>query len=121
MRTPSDALVGPFAVSTIRSLNVDQLFLGVHGMSLEHGFTTPNFLEAEINQAFVEAARSIIVLADHTKWDTVGLSSICALSEADVLITDESLDPEARELIEREVGELIVVASRESSATGTAE
>ncbi len=109
VRTPSDALVGPFAVSAIRSLNIDQLFLGVHGMSLERGFTTPNFLEAEIDQAFVEAARSILVLADDAKWETIGLSTICALSAADVLITNDSLDSEAQKSIGGEVGELIVV------------
>lgn len=109
VRTPSDALVGPVAVSAIRSLNIDQLFLGVHGMSMERGFTTPNFLEAEVNQALVEAARSIIVLADHTKWDTIGLSTICALSRADVLITDDALGAKIRAQIEAEVGELIVV------------
>lgn len=109
VRTPSDALVGPVAVSTIRSLNIDQLFLGVHGMSLERGFTTPNLLEAEVDQALVEAARSIIVLADHTKWDMVGLSTICSLSGADVLISDDALGVKTREQIEAEVGELIVV------------
>jgi len=109
VRTPSDALVGPVAVAAIRSLNIDQLFLGVHGMSLERGFTTPNFLEAEVDQALVEAARSIIVLADQTKWDTIGLSTICPLSEADVLITDDSIEEKTRKQIESEVGELIVV------------
>jgi len=109
VRTPSDALVGPVAVAAIRSLNIDQLFLGVHGMSLERGFTTPNFLEAEVDQALVEAARSIVVLADHTKWDTIGLSTICFLSDVDVLITDDSIAAKARRQIEPEVGELIVV------------
>jgi DeoR/GlpR family transcriptional regulator of sugar metabolism len=120
VRTPSDALVGPFAVSAIRSLNIDQLFLGVHGMSVERGFTTPNFLEAEIDQAFVEAARSVIVLADHTKWDTIGLSTICALSDVDVLISNDALDPDAREAIEAAVGELIIVetATAENGASG---
>ena len=32
VRTPSAALVGPVADQAIRSLHVDQLFLGVHGM-----------------------------------------------------------------------------------------
>jgi DeoR/GlpR family transcriptional regulator of sugar metabolism len=111
VRTPSDALVGPFTISTIASLNIDQLFLGVHGMSVERGFTTPNFLEAEIDQAFVEAARSVLVLADHSKWDTIGLSTICPLETADVLISDDALGEEARKLLAEAVGELIVVAT----------
>ena len=51
VRTPSDALVGPVAVPTLHSLHVDLLFMGVHGLTEEAGFTTPNLLEAETNQA----------------------------------------------------------------------
>ncbi|MFI7613197.1 hypothetical protein ACIBP6_18400 [Nonomuraea terrae] len=45
VRTPSDALVGPVAVTAIRRLNVDVLFLGVHGMTFRAGFATPNMTE----------------------------------------------------------------------------
>ena len=37
VRTPSDALVGPVAVTTLRSLHVDVLFMGVHGMTEDAG------------------------------------------------------------------------------------
>lgn len=110
LRTPSDALVGPLAVAAIRSLNFDQVFLGVHGMSAEVGFSTPNFMEAETDRALVDGARECVVLADHTKWDMVGLSTICPLSAADTLITDAGLSDEARMTLAAEVGELIVVA-----------
>jgi DeoR/GlpR family transcriptional regulator of sugar metabolism len=108
MRTPSDALVGPFAVATLSSLNFDQVFLGVHGMGAR-GLTTPNFMEAGTQRALLDGARQRVVLADHTKWDTVGLSTICPLSEVDVLITDDGLAEDARALLAAEVGELIVV------------
>ena len=48
-------------------------------------------MEAETNRALVAAAHRLVVLADHTKWDTVGISTIAALTEADVLITDAGL------------------------------
>ena len=57
----------------------DMLFLGVHGMSERAGFTTPNLMEADINRALVAAAERLVVLADHTKWGTVGISSIVPL------------------------------------------
>ena len=109
VRTPSAALVGPVADATIRSLHVDQLFLGVHGMDQHAGFTTPNLAEAETNRALISRAREVIVVADSSKWGTVGLADFGPLSVADVLITDEGLSDEARAALAETVGELIVV------------
>ncbi|KAB1140947.1 DeoR/GlpR transcriptional regulator [Micromonospora sp. AMSO12t] len=109
VRTPSDALVGPLAVAAIRSLHLDLLFLGVHGITERAGFTTPNLMEAETDRALVAAADRLVVLADHTKWGTVGISSIVELSAAHVLVTDDRLSPDARRALDDRVGELVVV------------
>jgi DeoR/GlpR family transcriptional regulator of sugar metabolism len=109
IRTPSDALAGPVAEAAIASLNVDVLFLGVHGMSPRTGFTTPNLMEAGTNRLLVAASRRLVVLADHTKWETVGIATIAPLEDADVLITDSRLPPEVRAQLGEHVGELIVV------------
>jgi len=101
------ALVGPVAVAAIGTLHLDMLFLGVHGMSERAGYTTPNLMEADVNRALVEAAERLVVLADHTKWGTVGISSIVALERADVLITDDGLDEQARALLDETVPELV--------------
>jgi len=47
VRTPSDALVGPIALTAIRSLHLDVLIMGVHGVTADVGLTTPNLLEAD--------------------------------------------------------------------------
>lgn len=108
--TPSDALVGPIAISALRQLHLDTLFLGVHGMDETVGFTTPNLLEAETNRAFVAAARRVVVLADHTKWGTVGMSTIAQLHEASVVISDDGLSAHAREVLSGQAGELRLVS-----------
>ena len=108
-RTPSDALVGPVAVAAVGTLHLDMLFLGVHGMSERAGYTTPNLMEADVNRALVEASERLVVLADHTKWGTVGISSIVPLNRADVLITDGGLDENARAVLAESVTELVVV------------
>ncbi len=87
---------------------MDLLFLGVHGMDPAAGFTTPNLAEAETNRAFLEHARRVVVVADHTKWRTVGLSSFGPLSTADVLVTDDAIDPEAPGLLQEAVGDLVL-------------
>src|SRR6266487_6773001 len=93
---PSDALVGPVAVRAVRSLHVDWLFMGVHGVDPEAGFSSPNLMEAETNRAMVIAARRLVVLADHSKWQVVGLSTIASLEDASLLITDSGLAEDAR-------------------------
>jgi DeoR/GlpR family transcriptional regulator of sugar metabolism len=108
LRTPSDALVGPVADAAIRSLHVDLLFMGVHGMDEVKGFTSPNLMEAETNRAFVRSARRLVVVADHTKWGVVGLTTMAGLRDAHVLVTDDRLRPEARAVLSEHVGELVL-------------
>lgn len=115
VRTPSDALVGPIALNAVRSLHFDAVFMGVHGMAERTGFTTPNLTESEVNRALVSAARRLVVLADHTKWGEVGLSTFASLEEADVLVTDEAITDEARAILSDAVGELVVVPTGGSS------
>ncbi len=117
MRTPSDALVGPIADLTIRSLHLDMLFLGCHGIDPAAGLTTPNLSEAETNRAFVQAARKVTVVADHTKWGIVGLSSFAGLDDVDTLITDSGMQAEARALVADRVGQLIIADGSASEET----
>lgn len=108
IRTPSEALVGPVAVAALRTLNLDVVFLGVHGMSAASGFTTPNMMESETDRALVEAGQRLVVVADSTKWGTAGISTIAELAEADVLVTDSGLDADARAVLEGEIDQVVI-------------
>ena len=100
VRTPSDALVGPIALTAIRSLHLDVLFLGVHGVSADAGLTTPNLLEAETDRALVAASERLVVVADHTKWGVRGLSQIAGLERGRRLrLRRRALDADARAAI----------------------
>ncbi|MGP4004094.1 DeoR/GlpR family DNA-binding transcription regulator [Streptomyces sp. 8N706] len=113
VRTPSDSLVGPVADQAIRSLHFDVLFLGVHGISVEAGLSTPNLAEAETNRRFVHSARRVVVVADHTKWGTVGLSSFASLEEVDAMVTDAGLPAAARAEIAEHLPQLVVAGESE--------
>ncbi|WP_326707253.1 DeoR/GlpR family DNA-binding transcription regulator [Streptomyces cyaneofuscatus] len=115
VRTPSDSLVGPVADRAIDSLHFDLLFLGVHGISAEAGLSTPNLAEAETNRRFVRSARRVVVVADHTKWGTVGLSSFATLDEVDTFVTDAGLAPGAREEICEHLPGLVVAGEAHES------
>jgi DeoR/GlpR family transcriptional regulator of sugar metabolism len=109
VRTPSDGLVGPIAVQTIRSLRVDMMIMGVHGFDEKAGLTTPNLMEAETNRALVDSARRLVVVADHTKWGITGLAQIAPLRMVSTFISDDRLPPHAADLLRGEVGELILM------------
>jgi DeoR/GlpR family transcriptional regulator of sugar metabolism len=113
VRTPSDSLVGPVADQAIAALHFDVLFLGVHGISVEAGLSTPNLAEAETNRRLVQSARRVVVVADHTKWGTVGLSSFAALDQVDTLVTDAGLPAEARAEVSEHLRRLMVAGEPE--------
>ena len=91
-RTPSDALVGPFANQTLRQLNADLLVLGVHSIDAKAGLTTPNIAEAETNRVMVAGARRVVVVADSSKLGQVTLATFAGCDEVDELITDTAAD-----------------------------
>jgi len=57
----------------------------------------------------------VVVLADHTKWGLVSLSSFARLNEIDVLITDDMLPADARAQIADQVGEIVLAESMMAS------
>ena len=59
-------------MAALRSVHLDLVLLGVHGMDERSGFTSPNLLEAETDRALVDAGRRLIVVADHTSGASSG-------------------------------------------------
>jgi len=95
-------------VAALRTLHVDWLFLGVHGVDARAGFTTPNLVEAETDRALIASARRVVVAADSSKWGIVGLSSIARLDDVDVLVTDDGLDADAAHVARSRLGRLVL-------------
>jgi len=108
VRTPSEALVGPFAIAQLRSVHLDIVFMGVHGMDAKAGYTCPNLMEADTDRALIEAGRRLVVVADHSKWGIVGIASIARLDQADVLITDSGMDPDTLAIVTEAVADVVV-------------
>lgn len=114
VRTPSDALAGPLAETSLRSLHVDVAFLGTHGVAVPEGFTTPNFLEAETNRALLATAQRRIVVTDHSKWGVLGISTFAELHQIDTLILDDGLDPDALASLQEHIGDVILVNAHQA-------
>ena len=53
-REPSNSVTGPFAADQIRRIYANKAFIGVEGLSLRSGLTTPVAAEAEIARLMIE-------------------------------------------------------------------
>ncbi len=87
------ATVDDWALRPLEDLNVDVAFMGTNGCSVDKGLTTPDPAESAIKRAMIGAAERTVVLADHTKFSGVYLARFAALTEIDMIITDDGLDP----------------------------
>src|SRR5579875_3093276 len=101
LRSSELSMVGHLTEQTLRSFQVDKAFIGVGGITLEHGLTEFNFDEAGTKRAMFECARERIVVADHTKFGKVMFTRVAPLSEVDLIVTNHEIDEGAtRELEE---------------------
>jgi len=91
VREKSFSLVGPISEAAISRLMADKLFLGVDGIDLEVGYTTPNLLEANINRLMLQSAAEVIVVADSSKFGRKSLGVIAEVLAAGQIITDDKI------------------------------
>jgi DeoR/GlpR family transcriptional regulator of sugar metabolism len=96
LRPKSFALVGPLAENMLASIRVDKLFLGVDGLDLAEGLTTPNLSEASMDRRMISIAREVIVVADHSKFGTVYFSHVAPLDAVHAVITDKAPGEDVR-------------------------
>jgi DeoR/GlpR family transcriptional regulator of sugar metabolism len=89
LRKISRSLIGPLAIHSVKDIHVETLFLGASGVSLDRGLTSPDMTEAQTKTAMMRAARTVILLADHTKFGKRTLGKFGELKDVHVLITDK--------------------------------
>ncbi|UOQ94323.1 DeoR/GlpR family DNA-binding transcription regulator [Halobacillus shinanisalinarum] len=85
------AVVGTGALKNLEQYRFDQCFLGVNGITLEDGFTTPDPEEAAIKSMALSLSQKRFVLADHSKFEEVAFSKIAELEEANIITNYQGL------------------------------
>lgn len=97
LRDKSYSLVGPEAERTMKNYFFDTLFLGVDGMDFDHGLTTSNPMEAQLNRLMVERSNRVIAVTDSSKFGRHSFSFICDLTPIDTIITDTEISSDYEE------------------------
>lgn len=94
-RAQSNSLVGPLAISSLNQVVANKAFIGVDGISLNYGLTTPTIQEAQVARTMIDRTKgSIIVAADHSKLGIVADYVSSPLDKISVLVTDSDAEME---------------------------
>lgn len=94
LRPLQHSLVDPLGGLILDQINASTVFLGCNGVDAVGGVTNVNLPEADVKRRMLRAARRRIVLADGSKIGAVELAPLCDISDVDLLITGDSVDPE---------------------------
>jgi DeoR/GlpR family transcriptional regulator of sugar metabolism len=94
VRNHSLALIGPMTVKNLENYHADRAFIGTSGISLTHGYSTPNALDAQVKEAMIRSAEETYVLADSSKFGHDCLVSFASLAGVHLVITDSGIPAE---------------------------
>lgn len=109
LRRASSSFVGPQAERMLQDLHADHFFLAVDGLHPDVGFSTPDILEAQINNVMIRVSNEVTVVADASKFGRRSLSLIGKIECAQRIITDGRVDAEMATALRAKGLEVIVV------------
>ena len=93
VRWEAMSVVGQLGDDLFRRVNVQKAFLGAAGFRVESGLADATEEEAQIKQAMVTAAREVIAIVDHTKWEHAAFATFCPTDRIDIALTDDLAPP----------------------------
>ena len=83
------SVVGQLGDGLFGRINVQKAFLGAAGFTLESGLSDATDEEAQIKRSMVAAAREVIAIVDHTKWERAAFATFCPTDKVGIVLTDE--------------------------------
>jgi len=96
------SVVGQLGDGLFSRINVQKAFLGAAGFTLESGLADATDEEAQIKRAMVDAAREVIAIVDHTKWERAAFATFCPIDKIAAVLTDtQAPDTMVRALLGR--------------------
>ena len=107
IRADDSATYGPTAVNFAKQFATERAILSIAAISADQGFLDCDLGEAEFKRAVLPQAATVIVVADHTKFNRPGVIKVCDFSAIDILLTDQ-LPPQS--IIDRIGRDRIMIA-----------
>ena len=95
---------GTKAIQQLEDIFVQKAFIGVDGIDMSIGVTVNDFELYEIIEKIVDISRQVIVMAENTKFNKIGLHKIANLDHFRIYVSDKKLDEKYKQyFFERDI------------------
>ncbi len=91
IKLSTEAIVGEECLLCLQNYNFTKCFIGVNGISVSGGLSTPDISEARVKTAVINNSKEVYILADHSKFDKVTAVKFAQLNSGRI-ITDRLED-----------------------------
>ena len=92
----SKGFVGSQAEAFVSSVRADLCFIGASGITSD-GITTPYPMHTPLQKAIISAAKTKILVCDHSKFGKRAMEKICELKDIDIIVTDRELSDDVHD------------------------
>lgn len=113
VRKKERSLNGPIAEAVLSTLHFDKAVLSAGGIHPSSGLTDYDLNDVSIKKKIVQSADEIIVAADSSKFGVKALAQVAPLTDLSIIVTDNNLGNEWRELFLKGSPELVIADSNE--------
>lgn len=93
------SLVGDAALRTLADHRFDTFVMTVSGVHAEAGLTEWNLDDAAVKKQAVASAQRCIVACDASKLGKIAFARVCALDQADFIVTDRRADSDEQRVL----------------------
>ena len=88
LRQSELSMVGHVAEQALHEFRSDRVFLGMHAIDVDIGFTSDFMPEIMTDRAILGIGRQVVIVADHTKFGRVSSVLVAPVSAANMVVTD---------------------------------
>lgn len=88
LRDSELSFIGHITEQALAEVRTDKVFIGIRAISLKQGLTNDYLTETLTDRAILDAGREIIVVADHTKVNTVSAAFLAPITAIHTFVTD---------------------------------
>jgi DeoR/GlpR family transcriptional regulator of sugar metabolism len=88
------AYIGHITEQALAELQADKVITGIRAIDVEKGLMNNDPMCIQTERAILGVGQQVIVVADHTKCNSVDMAFVAPIDAIDILVTDSEVPPD---------------------------